>query len=270
MEFDLTARLALIGLAFVLLAVFEVAWPQRESLLKRGIRWRGNVGLFLFDVLAIGIPINGVVFGILLWAEAQDAGLMSQLSLPFVAMAVIGFLALDALFYFQHRIAHVVPVLWRLHRVHHADTAMDVSTAHRVHPLETLWVTFLRVSLAVLLGIPIEVFVAFVVALNLLSMFNHSNISLPVRVERALRLLIVTPQMHETHHSAHRRDYDTNFAFVFSFWDRLFRTHKPATETVDGRVVLGLDEFRDAKEAGVVRLLTMPFRSSPPPTAANA
>jgi sterol desaturase/sphingolipid hydroxylase (fatty acid hydroxylase superfamily) len=116
-----------------------------------------------------------------------------------------------------------------------------------------------------LLGIPIVVFVAFDVTLNLPSMFNHANLRLPGPVERALRLLIVTPQIHETHHSAHRHDYDTNFAFVFSFWDRLFGTHKPATETVDGQIMLGLDEFRGAQEAGVLRLLTMPFRDSPPP-----
>lgn len=260
MEFDLPTRLTILGISFVLLAVLEMAWPQRELLLKKSTRWGGNLGLFLFDVLLIGIPINGVVFGILVWAGSHDVGLMNWLQLPFVAKAVIGFLALDALFYFQHRVSHAVPLLWRLHRVHHADTEMDVSTANRVHPFETLWITFLRVSLAVLLGIPIPVFIAFLLSLNVLSIFNHANVRLPAALDRALRLLIVTPNMHETHHSVHRDDYDTNFAFIFSFWDRLFGTYKPVTTLLGGRVQLGIDEFRTASDVGVGRLLSMPFR----------
>jgi sterol desaturase/sphingolipid hydroxylase (fatty acid hydroxylase superfamily) len=242
--------------------VLEQLRPQRDHLLKRGARWSGNLGVFLVDVLLIGIPLNGLVFGALVWADTRQVGLMDQLDLPFEVKAVIGFLALDALFYVQHRVSHAVPMLWRLHRVHHADTGMDVSTANRVHPLETLWLTFLRVSLAVLLGIPIVAFVAFLLTLNILSVFNHANIRLPGALERGLRMLFVTPGFHETHHSAHASDYDTNFAFIFSFWDRLFGTYKAVTTPVDGRVSLGLDEFRGAEETGVLRLLTMPFRDS--------
>ena len=261
MEFDLSARLAIIGCVFVLLSVLEMAWPQRELLLNRGTRWKGNLGVFLFDVLMIGIPVNGLVFGILMWAQAYEVGLMSWLGLPFAATIVIGFFALDALFYAQHRVSHVVPVLWRLHRVHHADTEMDITTANRVHPLETLWLTFLRVSLAVLLGIPIVAFIAFLIVLNVLSMFNHANVKLPANFDRFLRILIVTPNMHETHHSVHQQDYDTNFAFIFSFWDRIFKTYKPHTTPVNGRVTLGLDTFRGVSDTSFLRLLTMPFRS---------
>jgi sterol desaturase/sphingolipid hydroxylase (fatty acid hydroxylase superfamily) len=262
MDFDLTTRLALIGLTFFLLAVFEAIWPQREQLFNRAIRWRGNLGVFLFDVLVIGIPLNGIVFGILYWTESQNIGLMNWMSLPFSVKVVIGFLALDAMFYFQHRISHFVPLLWRLHRVHHADTGMDLTTANRIHPLETVWVTLLRVSLAVILGIPIAAFIAFVVSLNLLSMFSHANLRLPPFIDWVLRLLIVTPSMHETHHSSHRQDFDTNFAFVFSFWDRLFGTYKNTTTALDAQIELGLDEFRGVEDTGVLRLLTMPFRNS--------
>ena len=262
MEFDLTTRLMLVGVVFALLAVFEVVWPQRKILFGRGARWRGNLGVFLFDVLVIGIPINGLVFGVLFWAETQHIGIMNGLSLPFVVKFVIGFLALDAMFYFQHRLSHIVPVLWRLHGVHHADTGMDITTANRIHPLETLWVTFLRVLLAVLLGIPIAAFLAFVVTLNLLSMFNHANIRLPEWVDRSLRLLIVTPGMHETHHSVHRHDLDTNFSFVFSFWDRLFGTYRPETTSVNGEIMLGIDDFRGVEDTSFVRLMTMPFRKT--------
>lgn len=261
MEFDLTTRLAIIGSIFVLLSVLEMVWPQRELLLSRGTRWKGNLGVFLFDVLVIGIPINGLVFGVLLWAQTYDVGLMNWLALPFAVKFIIGFIALDALFYAQHRLSHVVPVLWRLHRVHHADTEMDVTTANRVHPLETLWLTFLRVSLAVLMGIPIPAFIAFLVVLNVLSMFNHANVKLPSGLDRILRMLIVTPNMHETHHSVHQQDYDTNFAFIFSFWDRIFKTYKSHTTPLDGRVTLGLDTFRSVGDTSFFRLLAMPFRN---------
>lgn len=261
-EFDLTTRLAILGCVFVSLAALETAWPQRELLLTRGARWKGNLGVFLFDVVVIGIPINGLVFGILVWAQSNAFGLMNWLAIPYAAKLVIGFLALDALFYAQHRVSHVVPVLWRLHRVHHADTEMDVTTANRVHPLESLWLTFLRVSLAVAIGVPIAAFIAFLVVLNVLSLFNHTNVKLPAGLDRILRTVIVTPNMHETHHSVHQADYDTNFAFVFSFWDRIFKTYKSETTPLDGRVTLGLDEFRSVRETSLFRLLTMPFRNA--------
>jgi sterol desaturase/sphingolipid hydroxylase (fatty acid hydroxylase superfamily) len=158
-------------------------------------------------------------------------------------------------------VSHSVPVLWRLHRVHHADTEMDVSTANRIHPLETLWVTFLRITLAVTLGIPIAAFIAFLIALNVLSIFNHANVSLPEKADRFLRLLFVTPNMHETHHSVHQHDYDTNFAFIFSFWDRVFKTYKSETTPLDGRIALGLDAFRSSEDTSFTRLLAMPLRN---------
>lgn len=260
MEFDLTTRLVIVGFVFVFLSVLEIAWPQRELVLNRSTRWKGNLGIFLFDVLVIGIPINGLVFGILMWAQTYDAGLMNWLALPFVVKFLIGFVALDALFYTQHRVSHAIPLLWRLHRVHHADTDMDVTTANRVHPLETLWLTFLRVSLAVLMGIPVSAFIAFLLVLNVLSLFNHANVKLPSNVDRLLRFVIVTPNMHETHHSVHQQDYDTNFAFIFSFWDRIFNTYKAESTPLDGRVTLGLDTFRSLPDASFFRLLAMPFR----------
>lgn len=261
MQIDTPTRLMIAGLVFVVFALWEVYWPQRQSIFSRSRRWSGNLGLFVADLLLIGIPLQGIALGTVVLAETNSFGLMNWLQLPWALKAVIGFLALDAMFYFQHRLSHAVPLLWRLHRVHHADTEMDVSTANRVHPLESLWLTFLRVVLAVSLGIPLLVLIGFQIALNIVSLFNHANIELPASVDRVIRRVFVTPNMHETHHSAHTEDYDTNFSFIFSFWDRVFRTYKRASTPVDGIVRLGLDEFRSEQDASLGRLLLQPFRN---------
>lgn len=263
MYIDTTTRLVIAGAAFVFFALLETARPQRALELGRTTRWSGNLGVFATDLLLIGLPLQGLAFTVLIWAETHQVGIMNWLDMPFAVRALIGFLALDALFYFQHRLSHSLPVLWRLHRVHHADTEMDVSTANRVHPLESLWLTFLRVCLAIALGIPIVVIIVFQIALNIVSIFNHANLKIPDWLDRIIRWIIVTPNMHETHHSAHDADYDTNFSFIFSFWDRIFGTYKPETTTRNGKVVLGLDEFRGLHETDLLKLLSMPFRDSP-------
>jgi sterol desaturase/sphingolipid hydroxylase (fatty acid hydroxylase superfamily) len=264
MEFDLTTRLGLLLGFFMLFAFLEHVRPERIRVLSRKKRWSGNISLFVFDVLVIGLPLNGVIFAILWWVQQHQIGLMNALSMPATTQVIVGVLALDALMYFQHRLSHVQPILWRLHRVHHADTEMDVTTANRVHPLESLWIAILRISLVVVLGIPVVAFVMYLVALNIFSLFNHVNLRLPDWVDRTLRWIIVTPAMHETHHSAHVQDFDRNFSFVLSIWDRIFRTYKPETHHEMGQIELGLDEFRGEDEVRLFKLLTMPFRNEMP------
>ena len=255
-------RLGLIAGFSLVFAALEVIWPLRKASVPRTKRWPGNISLFLFDVFVVGLPVNAAVFAALSLIESRHLGLLNLASLPLAAKILIGILALDAMFYFQHRLSHRVQWLWRLHAVHHADIEMDVTTANRVHPLESLWVAFLRISLALLLGIPEIAFVIFLVLLNTVSLFNHTNLFLPTRFERVLRLVLVTPRMHETHHSRHASDFDTNFSFVFSFWDRLFATYKRSTTKLDHGVELGLDGFRALQDFRLPRLLTMPFRAA--------
>jgi sterol desaturase/sphingolipid hydroxylase (fatty acid hydroxylase superfamily) len=264
MEFDLTTRLTLLVGFFMFFACLEHFHPHRFRVLSRKKRWSGNISLFLFDVVVVGLPFNGLIFAVLWWVQQDQIGLMNALPMPAAAQVVVGVLALDALMYFQHRLSHVQPLLWRLHRVHHADTEMDVTTANRVHPLESLWIAFLRVSLAVILGIPVLAVVVYLVALNIFSLFNHVNLHLPHMFDRVLRWIIVTPAMHETHHSAHVQDFDRNFSFVFSIWDRIFKSYKPYTHQEMGQIELGLEEFRGSDEARLFKLLTMPFRNDVP------
>ena len=260
MEIDTSTRLIIAGLTFAIFAIFESLFPHRAVYTQKFKRWTANLGLFLVDLLLVGIPLGAVAFSFILFAQSQTWGLLNLYELSFWVKLIVGFICLDGLLYFQHRLSHKIPGLWRLHRVHHADTEMDVTTANRVHPLESVWLTFLRVSLCVLLGIPLLVLIFYQISLNVISIFNHANIRFPANIERAINKFLVTPAMHETHHSSHVKDFDTNFAFIFSFWDRFFGTYKAQSIKHNGEVILGIDQFRDTKEMNLVSLLTMPFR----------
>lgn len=260
MEIDTTTRLIIAGLTFAVFAIFESVYPHRHAYIQKSRRWTANLGLFFVDLFLVGIPLGSAAFGLILFAHSQTWGLMNLYDVPFWLKVITGFICLDGLLYFQHRLSHKLPILWRLHCVHHADTEMDVTTANRVHPLESVWLTFLRVSLCVLLGIPLLILIFYQIVLNVVSIFNHANIRFPARIERRINKFIVTPAMHETHHSAHIKDFDTNFAFVFSFWDRCFGTYKSQSIKMNGEVVLGINKFRDKKDMSLISLLTIPFR----------
>jgi sterol desaturase/sphingolipid hydroxylase (fatty acid hydroxylase superfamily) len=255
-------RLGLIFVFSLLFAVLEAIWPYRLPLVQRRKRWPGNASLLLLNVLAVALPANFIVLWILHWGGLNNIGLLNYVPIPVAIKALIGVLALDAMYYFQHRLSHRIPFLWRLHSVHHADPYMDVTTTGRLHPLEFLWISFLRIGFAVVIGIPEIGMVAFLIVFNGFTIFSHANLSLPSGFERALRLLIVTPRMHETHHSMHPSDFDTNFSSVFSFWDRLFGTHKRYATKFETGVKLGLEDFRDLREFRLHRLLSMPFRAA--------
>jgi sterol desaturase/sphingolipid hydroxylase (fatty acid hydroxylase superfamily) len=179
---------------------------------------------------------------------------------PYWPAVLVGIVALDLVIYAQHMAFHHVPVLWRLHRVHHADTELDVTTGLRFHPFEILLSLAIKVAAVLALGAPALAVVAFEVLLNATAMFNHSNVALPPRLEPLARWLVVTPQMHEVHHSADRRETDSNFGFNLPWWDRLFGTYRAAPAAGDDGVVIGLPDFREPAERTLLRLLTQPFR----------
>jgi len=171
-------------------------------------------------------------------------------------------LLLDLAIYLQHRVFHYVPVLWRLHRMHHADLDIDVTTGARFHPIEILLSLAIKFVVIVTLGIPALAVLFFEIALNATSMFNHSNVRMPLPVERVLRWLVVTPDMHRVHHSIVRRETDSNFGFNFPWWDRLLRTYRAQPEAGHERMTIGIEQFRDPKELRLDRMLSQPFREN--------
>jgi sterol desaturase/sphingolipid hydroxylase (fatty acid hydroxylase superfamily) len=173
---------------------------------------------------------------------------------------VLGFLLLDLVIYIQHVLFHRVPVLWRLHRMHHADLDIDVTTGLRFHPIEIVISIFIKIAVVIAFGIPAIAVLAFEVALNATSMFNHSNVEMPQWLDRTVRLFVVTPDMHRVHHSIHRRETDSNFGFNLPWWDWAFGTYRAQPEAGHLAMTIGLPMFRDPVELRLDRLLTQPFR----------
>ncbi len=187
-------------------------------------------------------------------------GLFPLLGLPGLVAGVLGFVLLDLMVYAQHVLFHRHPLLWRVHRMHHADTELDATSGLRFHPIEILISLAAKAAAIVLLGVPPEAVLAFEVVLNGMAMYNHSNVRLPDGVERVLRLFVVTPEMHVIHHSTVRRETDSNFGFNLAIWDRLFGTYSHRPQAGYEGMVIGLEEFRDPKEQRLDRLITQPFR----------
>ena len=202
-------------------------------------------------------------------AESRGWGLFNIVPWPAWFEMLVGLVLLDLAIYLQHRVFHYVPVLWRLHRMHHADLDVDVTTGARFHPVEILLSLAIKFAAIVTLGPPALTVLLFEVLLNATSMFNHSNVRMPERAERVLRWLVVTPDMHRVHHSIIRHETDSNFGFNFPWWDRMFRTYRPQPEAGHNGMILGIDQFRDPKELRIDRMLTQPFRNSPTSTEAT-
>lgn len=244
---------------FLLLATAERFAPRRP--VRRGRRWWTNWGLAVVDTLTLrtaSILVPLLAVGAAVDAGARGWGLFNALDWPLWLEAALAILILDLAIWAQHLVTHKVPVLWRLHRVHHADTEMDVTTAIRFHPLEIALSMGLKIGLVYLLGPSALAVILFEILLNGTALFNHANIALPPRVEAALRRVIVTPDMHRIHHSVHRDEHDTNYGFSLSLWDRLFGTYRATPRDGQTGMTTGL-AWRDGPD----RLgwsLVLPFR----------
>jgi len=257
---ELLARVSAAAFVFALIALWEVLAPRRPWSVGRRPRWPHNLGIAIIDALALRILIPTAAVGAALFAAGNGWGLFHSLNLRLSLASLLGFLALDLAIYAQHVAFHKVPLLWRLHRMHHADLDIDVTTGVRFHPFEILISMLIKIAVVLALGIaPIAVFV-FEVVLNATSMFNHANVSMPSWLDRALRLIVVTPDMHRVHHSIFARETDSNFGFNLPWWDRLFGTYRAAPEAGQLGMTIGLPSFRDRGELRLDRLLTQPFR----------
>jgi len=256
---EIAVRLGIAATLFAALALWEWRAPRRRLAVGRRGRWLGNLGILAVDLVAVRLLVPTAAVGVALLAAERGWGLLPALGAPYWPAAILSVIALDLTIWAQHYVFHHVPVLWRLHRVHHADIEIDVSTGVRFHPLEIVVSLMIKMTAVAAIGAPAAAVVAFEVLLNATSMFNHSNVALPAWAEPLARWIIVTPQMHEVHHSAERAETDSNFGFNLPWWDRLFGTYR-ATPAAGDDVVIGLPAFRDARERKLLRLLTQPFR----------
>lgn len=262
MPHELLLRLGVFIGLFVALAAAERLAPRRRLSAPRPRRWRTNWGLLLTDaltlrLLALAVPLLAV--GAALDAGARGWGLFNVLAWPAWLEIAAVVLALDLAIWAQHVAMHRVPALWRVHRVHHADTDVDVTSAIRFHPVEIALSMLLKIGLVYLLGASVVAVVLFEILLNGMAMFNHANLRLGPRTDAWLRRLVVTPDMHRVHHSVARDEHDTNFGFSLSIWDRLFRTYRAAPRGGHAGMTLGL-EWQDARPTRLGWSLALPFR----------
>jgi sterol desaturase/sphingolipid hydroxylase (fatty acid hydroxylase superfamily) len=253
-------RLAAFCGVFVLMAAWEFLGPRRTQSIGRGWRWPNNVGVVVVDTLLVRTVFPTAAVGVALVAEAHGLGLFNVLPLPAWIDVVASVILLDLAIYFQHVLFHAVPVLWRLHRMHHADLDIDVTTGLRFHPLEILLSMVIKLAVVVALGAPAVAVLLFEVLLNATSMFNHSNVRIPEVFDVVLRWLVVTPDMHRVHHSILIRETNSNFGFNLPWWDRLFGTYRAQPAAGHEAMTIGIEQFRDPRELGLDRMLLQPFR----------
>ena len=222
-------------------------------------RWIHNLSLMFFNSILVNIFLTFSAAIIAFWAEGESIGLLNKLELPFVIKIILGLIILDFAIYTQHLLFHKMPILWRIHRVHHADINFDLTTALRFHPIEMILSMTIKMIIIYYLGISAFCFLLFEIILNGMAMFNHSNITLPSFADHLLRFFIVTPDMHRIHHSINAKDFNSNFGFNMSFWDRLFRTYREQPIESLHEIKIGLCSFKNPKYQKLHWILAIPF-----------
>ncbi len=263
MENEATIRLTVFLGLFALLALIEAWIPRRPLRQTRAKRWVNNWGLVLLNtavlrLVALALPLLAV--GAALDATDKGWGLFNAIALPVWLEIILAMLILDFLIWGQHLITHKIPLLWRLHQVHHADVDMDVTTAIRFHPIEIALSMLLKIGAIYLLGPSAVAVILFEIILNGGAMFNHANIKLPLGIDRIVRLVLVTPDMHRVHHSVHRAEHDSNYGFSLSIWDRMFGTYIAQPAEGHDDMAVGL-RWQDERPAKLPWNLLLPFRN---------
>jgi sterol desaturase/sphingolipid hydroxylase (fatty acid hydroxylase superfamily) len=258
--YETTIRLGVFFGIFSVMALWELLAPRRVLTQSKSARWMNNIALVIVNTVVVRIVFPTAAVGVAAYATEHQWGLFNQLNSPAWLAVIVSVVLLDGLIYMQHVMFHAVPAFWRLHRVHHADMDFDVTTGARFHTIEIVLSMLIKFAAILLLGPPLAAVVIFEVLLNATSMFNHSNVRLPLGLDRLLRIFIVTPDMHRVHHSHYAHETNSNFGFSLSLWDRLFGTYRAQPDDGHENMVIGIDTFRDSKQCiPLYRLLLMPF-----------
>lgn len=257
-------RLSIFLGVFAAMALFEIVAPRRHLLHGRNGRWVTNFSIIVLDSVIIRVLFPAAAVGIAVWAHDHQIGLYpfaeaNGFAPPIWLFGLVVFIFMDFAIWFQHLVFHKVPMFWRFHKVHHSDPDIDVTTAIRFHPVEIVLSMLIKAALILLLGAPAFAIFLFEVVLNGCAMFNHSNVKLPGWIDRPLRQLIVTPDMHRVHHSIRHRETDSNYGFNFSIWDRIFNTYNDQPEDGHEGMTIGLAEYQHGEPVRLIWSLWLPF-----------
>ncbi|HKJ51380.1 MAG TPA: sterol desaturase family protein [Gammaproteobacteria bacterium] len=257
-------RLGCFVAIFAVMLVWELIRPRRVLTVSRRNRWPANLGLLAINTLLLRLLFPAAAVGLAYSAADLQWGLFNRIDLPYWLEVAAAVLLLDLGIYGQHLAMHRVPLLWRLHRVHHADLDIDLTTGSRFHSIEILLSMLYKWLLILLLGPALFAVLVFELLLNGMALFNHANVRLPAGVDRVLRALLVTPDMHRVHHSILRRETDSNYGFNLSFWDRIFKTYVAEPAQGHDGMTIGIPDFRDLRQVdGLPGMLTLPFVARP-------
>jgi sterol desaturase/sphingolipid hydroxylase (fatty acid hydroxylase superfamily) len=259
MPYEPQLRLGFFFGVLVLMALWEAVAPRRVLTSSKPVRWLSNLALVVLNSVLVRLVFVLGAVGIALEAQAHGWGLFNMLEVPSWLAVALSVLALDLAIYGQHVLFHAVPLLWRLHLVHHADRDIDVTTGLRFHTLEILLSMGIKAAAIVLLGAPPLGVLIFEVLLNATSMFNHSNVAMPLGLDRILRMVVVTPDMHRVHHSTIRRETNSNYGFNLPWWDYLFGTYRAQPARGHERMQIGLAEYQDERPLWLPWILLLPF-----------
>ena len=245
---------------FVLLASWEILAPRRALVTSKAKRWLANLSILIINTTLVRVFLPAAAVGIAVVAEQRHIGLLHTISLPYPLAVLLAVVALDLAIYFQHVMFHAVPLLWRLHRAHHADLDFDVTTGARFHPIEMVLSILIKTAVIFVLGAPVLAVFIFETLLNISSMFNHSNIRIPEQIDKLLGNFVVTPDMHRVHHSIFGDETNRNFSFNLPWWDHLFGTYQAQPRSGHEQMVIGIPAFREPQLCTTLPgILSIPF-----------
>jgi sterol desaturase/sphingolipid hydroxylase (fatty acid hydroxylase superfamily) len=250
---------AFLGILIAMM-LWELAAPRRRKEIPRVIRWTNNLGLVVLDTVILRLSFPLLAVGLAMIGAERGWGLFNNIDVPGWVAILVSVLLLDLAIYLQHVLFHAVPGLWRLHRMHHADLEFDATTGLRFHPVEIVMSMGIKLAVVAALGPPAVAVLIFEVLLNGTALFNHANIDLPRRVDRWLRLIVVTPDMHRVHHSVDPRETNSNYGFNLPWWDRLLGTYVAQPAKGHEGMEIGIEQFRTRRDLWLDRMLVQPLR----------
>ncbi len=260
LENEATIRMGVFFGMLVMMGLWEWLAPRRAPKLSRLLRWGNNLALVFLNSALLRLLFPAAAVGMALYAGQHGWGLFNVLELPYLIEIILAVILLDLIIYLQHVLVHAVPVLWRLHRVHHADQDYDVTTGIRFHPIEIIFSMLIKFAAIAALGPAVIAVIVFEVLLNGMAMFNHGNVGLPATLDRFLRWFIVTPDMHRVHHSIEDDETNSNFGFNLSWWDRLFGTYREQPRQGHTQMHIGIRHFDNARQTNWLHgILLLPF-----------
>ncbi len=261
LEHEVTVRLSFFFAVFGVMAVWEWRSPCRPLSTSKFWRWLNNLGLVFLNSLVLRWLFPAAAVGVAVLAGDQGWGLLNYYSLPFPLSVLLAVVIMDFVIYVQHVMVHAIPLLWRFHRVHHADLDYDVTTGARFHTLEIILSMLIKFATILLLGPPLVAVIIFEVLLNATAMFNHSNISLPAALDRVLRWGLVTPDMHRVHHSVEDDETNSNFGFSLPWWDRMFGTYRAQPRAGQTGMHIGIHGYHEVQQVNrLAGMLMLPFK----------